>query len=159
MPSKEYFDELERVCKHRIIWGGNYFLDYLGKAKCMVVWDKGRRGMNFADAEIAWTDIDDSVRVFNWTWNGMLQQDMAHKEERYHPCQKPVALYKWLLQHYAQKGDAILDTHVGSGSSLIACEQLGYSYIGCEISKEYYDMASKRLEDSRKQITWRFDDE
>lgn len=159
MPSKEYFDELERVCKHRIIWGGNYFLDYLGKAKCMVVWDKGRRGMNFADAEIAWTDIDDSVRVFNWTWNGMLQQDMAHKEERHHPCQKPVALYKWLLQHYAQKGDAILDTHVGSGSSLIACEQLGYSYIGCEISKEYYDMASKRLEDSRKQITWRFDDE
>ena len=152
IPSEEYFKELERISQHRIIWGGNYFLDYLGNTKCLVVWDKGRRNMCFADAEVAWTDIDDGVRVFNYLWNGMLQEDMKHKEARVHPTQKPVALYEWLLGQYAKPGDVILDTHVGSGSSLIACENMGFKYVGFEIDKVYYDLACKRIKDYTAQI-------
>ena len=152
IPTEEYFKELERVSKHRIIWGGNYFLDYLGKTKCFIVWDKGRRGMAFSDAEIAWSDIDDNVRIFNFVWNGMLQEDMKHKEERIHPTQKPVALYEWLLTRYATKGDKILDTHVGSASSLIACENLGFEYTGFEIDPVFYKNAQERMKEYSAQL-------
>ena len=163
IPDKAYFDELERVSKHRIIWGGNYFLDYLGKTKNMIVWDKGRRGMAFADAEIAWSDIDDNVRVYAYKWNGMLQEDMKNKEERIHPTQKPVALYKWILDNYAKPGDKRLDTHVGSASSLIECEDFGFQYVGFEIDADYYKLGTERIERNRAQLTisdllgdWRF---
>ena len=145
-PDEGYFKELERVCKHRIIWGGNFMLDYLGKSSCMIVWDKGRRGLDQADCEIAWTDLPGQSRIFNWKWNGMLQENMKNKEERLHPTQKPIALYSWLLGRFANPGDKILDTHVGSASSLIACHRAGLEYWGYEIDPVYYAMAKERLE-------------
>ena len=153
-PNSEYFKELERVAKHRIIWGGNYFLDFLNSTTCLICWDKGRRGMNFADAEIAWTDFRETVRIYEFKWNGMLQGDMNNKELRIHPTQKPVRLYTWLLSNYAKPGDIILDTHVGSGSSLVACERLGFKYVGFEIDEEYYKGALDRIKAEQAQIKW-----
>lgn len=148
LPDEGYFRELERVSKHRIIWGGNFMLDYLGKASCMVVWDKCRRGMSQADCEIAWTDLPGQSRIFVWKWNGMLQQDMKNKEKRIHPTQKPVALYAWLLENYAKPGMKILDTHVGSASSLIACKRAGLEYWGFEIDEVFYRDAAERMDNS-----------
>lgn len=151
-PKAEYFKELKRVAKNTIIWGGNYFLDNLEQTPCIIVWDKGRRGINFADCEIAWTSFKSPSRIFEFLWNGMLQGDMANKEERIHPTQKPVALYKWLLTNYAKPGDIILDTHVGSASSLIACEELGFDYVGFEINEKFYQMATQRINEFNQQV-------
>lgn len=156
IPNVEYFRELERVSKHRIIWGCNYFLDYLGATKGLIIWDKGRRGLKFADCEVAWTDIDEPCRIYAYLWDGMRQEDMKNKEHRIHPTQKPVALYKWLLRCYAKEGDKILDTHVGSASSLIACYDLGFDYVGFEIDEEYYKLATKRLEEEMAQVRWKW---
>ena len=110
---------------------------------------------NFADCELAWMSEDLGVaRMFRFVWNGMLQGDMKNKEDRIHPTQKPVALYKWLLKCYAHKGDKILDTHVGSASSLIACYDLGFKYVGFEIDEEYYRLACERLEEEKAQLRW-----
>lgn len=155
-PDAEYFKELKRVSENQIIWGGNYFLDHLGATECVVVWDKKRRGLNFADCEIAWSSIQQPCRIYEFKWNGMLQEDMKNKEERIHPTQKPVALYKWLLTNYAKEGYKILDTHVGSASSLIACEDLGFDYVGFEIDRDYYEMAKKRIEEFNAQIRFSF---
>jgi site-specific DNA-methyltransferase (adenine-specific) len=140
------------VTKNQIIWGGNYFLNYLNATECFIVWDKCRRGLNFADCELAWTSIKQPCRIYTFRWNGMLQGNMKEKEDRFHPTQKPVALYEWLLTKYAKPGDKILDTHVGSASSLIACENMGFQYVGFEIDKEYYDLGVERLEKNRRQI-------
>lgn len=155
IPTKEYFSELDRIAKKQIIWGGNYFLDNLNATEGLIVWDKKRRGLDFADCEIAWTNIQQPCRIFEFMWNGMLQGDMKNKEYRIHPTQKPVALYKWLLTNYAKEGDKILDTHVGSASSLIACYDLGFDYVGFEIDEEYYRQAKQRLEEEMAQV--RFD--
>lgn len=127
-------------------------MDNLGKASCIIVWDKGRRGMDQADCEIAWTSLPGQSRVFNFKWNGMLQEDMKNKEHRIHPTQKPVQLYKWLLERFAKPGDVILDTHVGSASSLIACHKTKHKYVGFELSKTYFEMASKRIEQETAQM-------
>lgn len=150
-PDAAYFAELQRVANNMIIWGGNYFLDNLNATECFIIWDKGRRGLNFADCEVAWTNIKQPCRIFEWKWNGMLQQDMKNKEYRIHPTQKPVALYKWILEHYAKPGDKILDTHVGSASSLVACRELGFKYVGFEIDADYYKLAKKRLDAAEAQ--------
>lgn len=156
-PDDEYFEELFRVSKNQIIWGGNYFKQ-LPPSKAFICWDKRCHDdmrNNFADCEIAWMSENLGVaRVFRFVWNGMLQQDMKNKEDRIHPTQKPVALYKWLLSCYAKKGDKILDTHVGSASSLIACYDMGFDYVGFEIDEEYYRLACKRLEEEKSQIRW-----
>lgn len=133
------------MAKQRIIWGGNFLNDYLGKASCYIIWDKKRRGMSQADCEIAWTNLTGQSRIFEFKWNGMLQENMKDKEERIHPTQKPVALYTWLLKHYSKPGYKILDTHVGSASSLIACHRAGLEYWGFEIDPVYYEMAKARL--------------
>lgn len=109
-PDAETFRELKRVSKKLIIWGGNFFLDHLGATSCLIVWDKKRRGMDQADCEIAWTNLKGQSRIFEYKWNGMLQEDMKNKEVRIHATQKPVALYKWLLTNFAEQGDKIL-TH------------------------------------------------
>lgn len=145
-PDEGYFRELARVSKHRIIWGGNFLNEYLGRASCCIVWDKKRRGMDQADCEIAWTDLPGQSRIFEFRWNGMLQGDMKHKEKRIHPTQKPVRLYEWLLDRYAKPGYKILDTHVGSASSLIACRRAGLEYWGFEIDPVYFKMANERLQ-------------
>lgn len=145
-PKKEYFDELMRVSKNQIIWGANHFIERINKnSSCWIVWDKDNSG-DFADCELAWTSFDTAVRKFKYRWNGMLQQDMKNKEHRIHPTQKPVALYKFLLDKYANKEMKILDTHIGSGSIGVACWDLGIDLVGYEIDKEYYDNARKRIE-------------
>ena len=152
IPDEDYFNELFRVSKNQIIWGGNYMTDFLRPSKSWIVWNKETNG-NFADAELAWSSFNIPVRLFTWIWNGMLQQDMKNKEVRTHPTQKPVALYRWLLQNYAKKGDKILDTHLGSMSIAIACDMEGFDLTGCELDPEYYRDGIKRLETFRSQTT------
>lgn len=150
--SKDYFDELFRVSKNQIIWGGNYFIEEINKdTQCWLVWDKKHpEGITFADAELAWTSFDSAVRIFRFLWNGMLQENMGgDKEKRIHPTQKPVALYEWILRNYAKQGDKILDTHVGSGSSRIACEKLGFDFVGYEIDEYYFNEQEKRFKEEK----------
>mgnify|MGYP000906290070 CR=1 FL=1 len=138
-PSTEYFKELFRVSQNQIIWGGNYFLEYLCNTKCFLIWDKMiGEGMSFADAELAWTSFKKPTRIKKLSSN--------NNGGKIHPTQKPVALYEWLLRNYAKEGDKILDTHVGSASSLIACHNMGFDYIGFEIDEDYFKAASERLE-------------
>jgi len=127
-------------------------LDHLGAASCVIVWDKKRRGLDQADCEIAWTNLPGQSRIFEYKWNGMLQENMKDKEQRIHPTQKPVMLYSWLLSKYAKPGMKILDTHVGSASSLIACHRAGLEYWGFEIDPVYYKAAKERLDREQAQV-------
>lgn len=138
-PPKEYFDELFRVSKEQIIWGGNYFT--LPGTRCFLVWRKLTISENFsmAMAEYAWTSFNRNAKVFECAPQG------SARESRIHPTQKPVALYKWILKNYAKSGDRILDTHVGSGSSRIACHDMGYEFEGCEIDRDYYEAQEARF--------------
>ena len=146
-PNGEYFSELQRVSKNQIIWGGNYYASQLKDSQCWIVWDKEKpEGVSFADVELAWTSFDLAARIFRFAWNGMIQENMKSKEYKIHPTQKPIALYEWLINKYAKPGDKILDTHVGSGSSLIACYNTNHKYVGFEIDKVYYEAAKKRIE-------------
>lgn len=156
-PDKDYFDELFRVSKKQIIWGGNYFSEFLYPSKSFIVWDKrcdDAMRNDFADCEYAWASKGCGVaRMFRFVWNGMIQGNMKTKEERFHPTQKPIALYEWILQNYANPGDKILDTHVGSASSLIACHRLGFDFVGFELDEEYFAKARQRLETEQAQIS------
>lgn len=151
-PNADYFNEIRRVSKNQIIWGGNYFADMLPSSQCWIVWDKENGENHFADCELAWASFNSAVRIFRFKWQGMLQGDMKHKQQRIHPSEKPIALYEWLLNKYAKPGDIILDTHVGSASSLIACHRAGHKFVGFEIDKEYYNQAKKRLDAEMAQI-------
>jgi site-specific DNA-methyltransferase (adenine-specific) len=150
-PAGLYFKELLRVSKNQIIWGGNYFFEHLDSTNCFIVWDKDKTFNAFADCEFAWTSFQDVARIFRFTWNGMIQGNMKNKERRIHPTQKPVALYKWLLTNYAKQGDKILDTHLGSGSSRIACYDLGFDFYGYELDADYFDAQEKRFAEHIKQ--------
>lgn len=156
IPDEAYFRELFRVSKQCIIWGGNYFTEFLPPSKGFICWDKRldeNMRNDWADCEYAWLSEGLGVaRMFRYLWNGMLQGNMKNKESRIHPTQKPVALYKWLLQHYAKPGDIILDTHVGSASSLIACEDLGFDYVGFEIDETYFKLAKQRMDEYNAQL-------
>lgn len=146
-PNQDYFNELKRVSKHQVIWGANHFIENIPKANssCWIVWDKVNGENDFADCELAYCSFKTAVRKFEFRWHGMLQGDMKNKETRIHPTQKPVALYKWLLDKYAKQGDKILDTHLGSGSIAIACHDYGFELTACELDKEYYDKAIQRI--------------
>jgi len=150
-PNDKYFSELMRVSKNQIIWGGNYFT--LPISRGWVFWLKGKQDNFFSDGELAWTSFDRVLKCFDFLWNGMLQGDMKNKEIKIHPTQKPVKLYEWLLMNYAKEGDKILDTHLGSGSIAIACHNLRYDLIACELDKEYYQTAMKRIEKHKQQLT------
>lgn len=163
VPDKKYFDELMRVSKNQIIWGCNYF-DY-SFTPGRIVWDKCNGKSSFSDCEIAYCSMHNSVRLFRYMWNGMLQGksisegwiqqgNKSLNERRIHPTQKPVALYKWLLLTYAKSGDKILDTHVGSASSLIACIDMGYDFLGFEADSHYAKLARERLDDRRAQLSF-----
>ena len=144
-PNDEYFKELKRVSKNQIIWGGNYFLDRLGNCKCFIIWDKKiAEGMSFAMCEMAWTSFKNGAKIYNRT---------ATQLNRIHPTQKPVELYKWLLQNYAKDGDTILDTHFGSLSIGIACHDMKFDLTAIELDKDYYEQAKKRLINHQKQLT------
>ena len=153
IPNKEYFAELIRVSKNQIIWGGNYFVENLTNSSCWVVWDKDNGDSIHADCELAWTSFKTGVRKIKWLWHGMRQQNMKNKEKRIHPTQKPVALYKWLLQNYAKEGDTILDTHFGSLSIGIACHDLKFDLTAIELDKDYYEQAKQRLINHQRQLT------
>ena len=145
-PSEEYWQELRRVSINQIIWGANNF--QLPQFKGFVVWDKGiPEKFTMSMAEIA------SLSEGLGTVSKIYRCRAAGQGNRIHPTQKPVALYKWLLKNYAKKGDKILDTHVGSASSLIACYQMGFEYVGFEIDEEYYNKAKKRLDEVKAQQT------
>ena len=152
---KEYFDELFRVSKNQVIWGGNYFIESIAKdSQGWIVWDKKRNeGIGFADGELAWTSFNKALRIFRYKWDGMLQENMKDKEHRIHPTQKPVALYEWILRNYAKPGDIILDTHTGSGSSIIACKRLNFNFVAFEIDEEYYRISKERFENETAQMT------
>ena len=145
-PNQEYFDELFRVSRNQIIWGGNYFR--LPITKSWIFWDKEVPvGVSFADGELAWTSFEKTLIKARIPYSGFIGS-----AGKIHPTQKPIALYKWLLKNYAKKGDKILDTHVGSASSLIACEDMGYEYIGFELDEDYFNAATKRLNDFKAQV-------
>ena len=151
IPPMEYFAELGRVSRHQIIWGGNYFP--LAPSRCWVVWDKLNGDNGYADCELAWASFDKAVRKFEFRWAGMLQGNMAEKEDRIHPTQKPVALYRWLLANYATPGQRILDTHLGSGSHAIACHYAGMHLTACEIDADYFAAAQERIARETRQTT------
>lgn len=146
IPCNRYFEEIQRISKNQIIWGGNYFINHLKNTNCMIVWDKVNGDNLYADCELAWTSFDTAVRQFTFQWHGMLQGDMKNKETRIHPTQKPVKLYEWLLMNYAKEGDKIFDSHLGSASSAIAAENLGFDFVGCELDIDYFNLAKERFE-------------
>lgn len=152
-PDKEYFDELFRVSKNQIIFGANHFISKIPfDSSCWIVWDKDNGENDFADCELAWTSFNSAVRRFKYRWQGMLQQNMKNKESRIHPTQKPIALYEWILSRYAKDGDIILDTHVGSASSLIACYNTNHNFVGFELDEYYYKVSKQRLDTEMAQM-------
>jgi len=155
VPLAEYFAEIERVSKNQIVWGGNHLAALIGKnSPCWLVWDKHTSG-SFADCELAYTSFKTAVRKFDYPWNGMIQGfhgDKSLNEQRIHPTQKPVKLYQWILSNYAEKGQRVLDTHLGSGSSAIAAHYFGCDFDGCEIEKEYYDLTVNRYGQETRQL-------
>jgi site-specific DNA-methyltransferase (adenine-specific) len=145
IPNKDYFKELFRVSKNQIIWGGNYFTEYLKPTKAWIFWYKAQQGLTMSDGELAWTSLKKVTRMYK------LHRTHLWQEKPQHPTQKPVKLYEWLLMNYAKVGDKILDTHLGSGSIAIACHNLGYDLTACELDKEYYEAAMKRIEQHKAQ--------
>lgn len=150
IPKKEYFDELKRVSKNQIIWGGNYFTEYLKPSKGWIVWNKKADiKEHLSMAELAWSSFNKKCNLYEHLWAGFKKK---YQIKRIHPTEKPKQLYEWLLINYANEGDKILDTHLGSGSIAIACHNLGYDLEGYELDKEYYDNALKRIKQHQSQL-------
>ena len=135
IPNEKYWNELFRVSKNQIVWGGNYMTYFLKPSRGWIYWQK-MMGGNYADGELAWTSFDRNLKEFT---------KRSDQGNRFHPTQKPIALYKWLLDKYANPGDKILDTHLGSGSIAIACHDYGFDLTACELDKEYFDKAMQRI--------------
>jgi site-specific DNA-methyltransferase (adenine-specific) len=140
-PTADYFDELYRISQNQIIWGANYYPMHLPKSMGWIFWDKGQRSFSLADGELAFSSFNRALRVFEFARGKMLSES-----ERFHPTQKPVVLYQWLLANYAKPGQRILDTHLGSGSHAIACYYAGMHLTACEIDEDYFKAASERIE-------------
>lgn len=145
IPSRKIFNEMFRISKNQIIFGGNYFIEQgLTNSSCWIVWDKNNSG-NFADCELAWTSFNSSVRLFKYTWNGMIQENMKQKDIRVHPTQKPVELMRWILANYTEEGQLICDPFMGSWTTARACKDLGRDFIGFELEEDYCKIGEKRL--------------
>lgn len=158
VPKEDYFMELKRVSVNQIIWGANHFSGrFDSSSPSWIVWDKDNGASTFADAELAYSSFNTAVRIFKYRWNGMIQADMKNKETRIHPTQKPSRLYEWLLTNYAKPGQRILDTHLGSMSSVIACLNMGFEIVGCELDEDYFKAGVKRVHDSQKQQRMNFE--
>jgi len=151
IPDRTYFDELLRISKNQIIWGANHF-GLMQPSSGWVVWYKKRfdEVNDFSDAELAYTSFKKGCRLFHLPWIGF--GAVNAKETRIHPTQKPVKLYEWLLTNYAKKGQRILDTHLGSGSSAIAAHYFGVDLVGCELDKDYFEAAKARFDMATKQL-------
>lgn len=150
IPNQEYFDELFRVSKNQIIWGGNYMIEHLYASMGWIVWNKGQRNFSLADGELAWSSFNKAIRIFDFSRGEALAEKNEYGQ-RFHPTQKPVALYQWCLEKYANPGDRILDTHLGSGSIAIACHNMGYDLDGWELDPDYFAAAKARLETHQQQ--------
>jgi len=148
-PNADYWEELFRVSNNQIVCGGNYFTDYLFPNNAWIFWYKHQPVDNYADGEFIWTSFNDKQgKCFDYMYYGAINSET----DRFHPTQKPVALYKWLLKNYAKQGDRILDTHLGSGSSAIAAHYCGFDFVGCELDTDYFNAASKRFEQATAQM-------
>ena len=147
-PNKNYFKELFRVSKNQIIWGYNHLSDLLPSCREFIFWYKHQPVVTFSDGELAFTSFTKTAKCFDYPY---YKANIENKGQKIHPTQKPVKLYEWLLMNYAKEGDKILDTHLGSGSIAIACYNLGYDLTACELDKEYYDAAIKRIEQHKNQ--------
>jgi site-specific DNA-methyltransferase (adenine-specific) len=152
-PENEYWNELLRVSKNQIVCGGNYFAKKLPVSRGWIIWDKQGEGMTSVNNELMWTSFDVSIKTFS-RCHGLDKGFMAKGTDKvFHPTQKPVKLYRWLLQNYAKQGDKILDTHLGSGSSRIACDMEGFDFYGCELDQDYFEAHQKRWNEYKKQLT------
>lgn len=153
-PDQKYFEEIRRISKHQIVWGGNYFTANLPENRCWLVWQKGNPLDSFSDFELAWTSFDEVCRTITLNSYGFNHADKRHSGvSTIHPTQKPVSLYKWLLNNYAKEGDKILDTHLGSGSSRIAAHDMGFDFWGYELDKDYFEAQEKRFKQHIAQLT------
>ena len=160
-PTDEYWNELFRVSKNQIVWGANYYADKLPISRGWVYWHKMVLTDNYSQGELAWTSFDCVMKFVEYKYQGnylgfrnsITTQSSTKEETRIHPTQKPIALYEWLIKEFANEGDLILDTHLGSGSSRIAAHKAGLSFVGCELDKEYFDAQEKRFKDYVSQLT------
>lgn len=158
IPPKTAFDQMMQISKHQIIFGGNYFVEYLYNSPAWIVWNKDNGGTDFADCELAWTNFNTAVRMFKYRWNGMLQECMGYdKEIRFHPTQKPVGLFAQILLKYANKGETVMDPFAGSGTTALACERIGnLSWVLIEKEEKYCEIAAKRIENETRQLKFDF---
>ena len=143
--SDDYIKTILRVSKNQIIFGGHFYATLLPVSSGWIVWDKDNGNNPFSDCELAWTSYKKGIRKFKWRWNGMLQEDMANKEKRVHPTQKPLALMKWIINKYSKNNDFIFDPFFGSGPTLVAAKQLGHLYSGVDINPNYKEIAENLL--------------
>jgi site-specific DNA-methyltransferase (adenine-specific) len=147
IPTSEYFDELFRVSKNQIVWGGNYFTEHLHPTPHWILWDKKNPNLSFAEGELAWIRKGKNLRIFKH------YSAIVEDGGKIHPTQKPVKLYDWIFHNYAQPGFKILDTHLGSGSSRIAADRAGLEFIGIEIDAEYFEKQEQRFREYKSQLT------
>lgn len=152
IPKKEVFEQIKRVSKNQIIWGGNFFASFLGNSSCWLVWDKLTGDNLYADCELAFTSFSKAVRKYTYLWKGMFQQDMKNKEIRVHPTQKPLPLFEWCLKNYSNENDLVLDCFSGSGTTAIACHRLKRRFICIEKDIEYYKKSVERLKHEQAQM-------
>ncbi|WP_299153112.1 DNA methyltransferase [uncultured Christiangramia sp.] len=151
IPDPEYFSELFRVSKNQIIWGGNYFTEFIPPTNSWIVWNKLRDADKtyMSEGEAAWTSFKKVFRIVDFIWDGARK---CEKTTKIHPHQKPVKLYEWILMNYATPGDKILDTHLGSGSIAIACHNLKYELTACELDTGYYKKTIERIKNHKSQM-------
>jgi site-specific DNA-methyltransferase (adenine-specific) len=142
-PNKEYFDELIRVSKNQIVWGGNYMAEHLGNTKCIIIWDKMTYIPTMSQFEFAFCSFNKHPKMVKINSTDI---------DRMHPTQKPVKLYEWILKNYANEGDKILDTHLGSGSSRIAADKMGFDFYACELDRDYFEAQEKRFKQYKSQL-------
>lgn len=155
VPTAEYWEQLFRVSKNQIVWGGNYFTSFLPESRGWIYWDKKIINFqidNYSDGELAWTSFDCVLRKVTYDWIGLGYCNSTEKGTRIHPTHKPIFLYEWILQRYSEAGMKILDTHLGSGSSRIAADKAGLDFTGIEIDKEYFDLSEKRFKQYKSQL-------
>jgi site-specific DNA-methyltransferase (adenine-specific) len=152
IPCKEIFDLMFEISNNQIIFGGNYFVEYLKNSPCWIVWDKDNGNTDFADSELAWTSFKSAVRNFKWKWQGMLQQDMKNKEERFHPTQKPIGLFSLILNKYSEVNQTIFDPFGGSGTTALACIKTNRRFVVIEKEPAYFDIICKRIKEEEAQL-------
>jgi len=152
-PSREYFDEMIRISKNQIIFGGNYFSDYLQVSPCWIVWDKNRiSAQSFSECELAWTSFNTAIKKIEAIWDGFrMESDAGVDDTRVHPTQKPVKLFEWIIKNYAKEGDIICDPFFGSGSCLVACIRMEHQFIGFEKEPVYFEKAQIRIKKAQEQ--------